>query len=794
MEFDRPREQLRILVDGRVMQDRYHGIGRVTFELLRELSTRDVRLIVLHSRDSGRLPVSELLAQPSVQPVPSYAPVASLRSQLELRRVIRRFRPDAIYIPYHLATPWLRTGVPVVTVIHDCLLERQAAQHRRSAFSVLYRLASRLAIRSSAAVLVPTHATRRDVQRFYGITLADEAVIPWGVGAQFFAVGTRVGRRPAGLPDRYVLHVGARRPHKNQKVLVAALAELLGGYPGLGLVLAGQHDPRVADEAGELITELGLSDHVRQYTRVGDDMLLDLYANAAAFAFPSLVEGFGLPVLEAMAAGLPVVASDAEAVQEAAGDGATIVPAQSAADWAKALDQVLGDPGYSAELRDRGMAVAARRTWARAADLTLEAITRLVKRSELHTSAASPLREFIMGESMTGTLDMGPDQRGAAHAWASNATKSQPLDVLVITSEAPPIVSGISTCIARLTGGLADRGHRVRVLSSADIPRFSLGELRLSSFAAHWPRIARELRHFDVVNVHGPAPTMSDAFLRLSALLPEHARPAIVYTHHSPIDIPGARRASVRYNKIHDSLALRADRIVASSEHYAGQYRSRYGPRAVAIPWGVDVRSAPPSRRKAPPDPLNVLFVGQMRPYKGVETLLAAVAGQPWVKLTLVGGGTELGTYERLGARFAAANAEFLGRLSDERLQQQYDANDVVVLPSVTQSEAFGLVLLEGMAAGCVPVASDLPGVRDVAGPTGLLVPPGRPGALRSALLELWCDSARLDRLKGDSWLAAQPLSWERCVASYEDVLMDAVRGRYARRHGLPVPPDLDWQ
>jgi glycosyltransferase involved in cell wall biosynthesis len=106
--------------------------------------------------------------------------------------------------------------------------------------------------------------------------------VPWGVGAEFLDVFTRVGRRPAGVPDRYVLHVGARRSHKNQKVLVAALAELRGSYPGVGLVLAGQHDPRVPDEAGELIAELGLSDHVRQYTRAGDDTLLDLYANTRA--------------------------------------------------------------------------------------------------------------------------------------------------------------------------------------------------------------------------------------------------------------------------------------------------------------------------------------------------------------------------------------------------------------------------------------------------------------------------------------------------------------------------------
>jgi glycosyltransferase involved in cell wall biosynthesis len=96
------------------------------------------------------------------------------------------------------------------------------------------------------------------------------------------------------------------------------------------------------------------------------------------------------------------------------------------------------------------------------------------------------------------------------------------------------------------------------------------------------------------------------------------------------------------------------------------------------------------------------------------------------------------------------------------------------------------------MAAGCVPVASDLPGVRDVAGSTGLLVPPGKPRALRDALRELWRDSDRLEKLQEDSWLAAQALSWERCVASYENVLVDAVRSRYARLHGVAVLPEVD--
>jgi glycosyltransferase involved in cell wall biosynthesis len=382
----------------------------------------------------------------------------------------------------------------------------------------------------------------------------------------------------------------------------------------------------------------------------------------------------------------------------------------------------------------------------------------------------------------------------SGHASATRSPGYRPLDVLIVTSEAPPIVSGISTCIERLATGLTHQGHRIRVLSSVQIPRLAVGEWRLSSFLAYWPRIARELRHFDVVNVHGPVPTMSDAFLRLSNALPPHARPAIVYTHHSPIDIRGASRMSARYNKIHESLALRADRIVTSSQHYAKQHRSRYGPLVRAIPWGVDARTSSQALVPRSAGKLRVLFVGQMRSYKGVETLLAAVAGQHWLELTLVGRGTELASYQRLAGRLSATNVQFVGRLSDAELNRQYHSHDVVVLPSVTRAEAFGLVLLEGMAAGCVPVASDLPGVRDVAGPTGVIVPPRDANALRQALRELADDAGRLEDLQVASFLAAQTFSWERCVTSYEEVLLDAVRCRYARLHGFAILPEVDEQ
>lgn len=398
-------------------------------------------------------------------------------------------------------------------------------------------------------------------------------------------------------------------------------------------------------------------------------------------------------------------------------------------------------------------------------------------------------------ERVTETLGMPmPEDFSISHGAGSESSGLRPLDVLILTAEAPPIVSGISTCIGRLATGLSSRGHRVEVLSSAQIPAFTLGEFRVSSFVARWPRIARRLGQFDVVNLHGPVPTLSDAFLKLSVRLPDYRRSAVVYTHHSSIDIRGASRISAQYNRFHDLLAMRADQIVTSSQHHASPHWRRYGPPVQTIPWGTDVRSSPPSRPNSSSGTLKVLFVGQMRSYKGVETLLAAVADQPQLKLTLVGGGAKINNYTRLARRLGATNAQFLGRLTDDDLQAQYDAHDVVVLPSVTRAEAFGLVLLEGMAAGCVPIASDLPGVRDVAGPTGVLVAPGDPDALRDALIGLADDTKRLEALQANSWIAAQALSWERCVASYERVLFAAARSRYVQLHGISMLPDVDHQ
>lgn len=264
--------------------------------------------------------------------------------------------------------------------------------------------------------------------------------------------------------------------------------------------------------------------------------------------------------------------------------------------------------------------------------------------------------------------------------------------------------------------------------------------------------------------------------------LPERVRPTIVYTHHSAPQISRLARASDLYDSLHRSLAGRVDHVITTSSHYAEFYRSPGGPPVRVVPWGVDKRQWTPLRgADRTGNPLRVPFVGQMRPYKGVDILLRALACQSEVELTLVGTGPCLQQYQTLAAALGAGNVSFLGRVSDERLYEEYGGSDVVVLPSVNRAEAFGLVLLEGMVAGCVPVASDLPDVRDLAGPTGVVVPPGHPAALRAALFGVARDPGRMRRLQARSRVFVEGLTWDRCVDDYQHVFDVAVENRQTR-------------
>jgi glycosyltransferase involved in cell wall biosynthesis len=361
------RAPLRIVVDGRFIQDRYHGIGRHTLELVRAMASLDgAELLVLYGEARAeRLSVSAL-TQDEARLFPFTARIASLGEQLRWPSLLRGLGADVLLVPYHLATPWL-SRVPVVTVVHDCIFEAD----RRFAPSIrvrhFYRLATRIALGRASAIVTVSDATRRSLWDFYGLDAPAENVVHHGVDPRFGrrlpTHVRRAAREKLGLPERYILHVGVRRPHKNQTTLVRAFATLAAEVD-IDLVLVGDADERFPDPVPGLVVELGLDARVHIVSGVPETLLPAVYQGASIFAFPSLVEGFGLPVLEAMAAGVPVVASETPAVAEAAEGAALLVSPDDIPGWSIALRRVLGDAGFAAELKRRGKVVARRRTWA----------------------------------------------------------------------------------------------------------------------------------------------------------------------------------------------------------------------------------------------------------------------------------------------------------------------------------------------------------------------------------------------------------------------------------------------
>jgi glycosyltransferase involved in cell wall biosynthesis len=173
-----------------------------------------------------------------------------------------------------------------------------------------------------------------------------------------------------GLDGRYVLFVGLLEPKKNLAGLVEAVARCRagGGWGAAHLAVAG--DSGWGDDLAAAVSRLGLAETVRFLGAVADGDLPALYAGADVFVFPSLWEGFGLPVLEAMAAGAPVVASRRGALPEVAGDAALLVEPEAAA-LADALGRVLGDARLRERLREAGLARARGFSWERAAAETL---------------------------------------------------------------------------------------------------------------------------------------------------------------------------------------------------------------------------------------------------------------------------------------------------------------------------------------------------------------------------------------------------------------------------------------
>lgn len=266
-----------------------------------------------------------------------------------------------------------RRRVPVVLTVHDLTLLRAPELGTPALRRSVRRAAARAA--EAQLVIADSQATRRDLIELAQVAAAAIRVVPLGVSAGFqplppVAAKASMASRH-GLGEPYLLHLGTIEPRKNLPLLIDACAPLWhGGALTRRLVLAGAPGWGAA-AVEQAIARHGVERWVARPGQVPDTDLPALYSAADAVLLPSLGEGFGLPLLEAMACGAPVIAADAGALPEVAGDAALLVDARDPQAWAAAIVRVLADEDLAARLRLAAPARAAEFTWERCARETL---------------------------------------------------------------------------------------------------------------------------------------------------------------------------------------------------------------------------------------------------------------------------------------------------------------------------------------------------------------------------------------------------------------------------------------
>ena len=287
---------------------------------------------------------------------------------------------DAILYPYWPSPPVRRRGAPpAVIFVHDLAFRLRRAevpwQQRLYLGTVLPR-----ALHDAAAVLVPSETTRRDLLQLYRIPGLEQKVeiVTMGLPAEVHA-----GPLPEGVEPGFILAVGTVEPRKNYPRLLAAYRQMRGrrdappfiinGRPGVpDLVIAGRAGWAYGDTLQRIAAEPG----VRYLGHVDEPTLSALYESASVLAFPSLYEGFGLPLLEAMARGVPAVVGETGALPELALGAALTVNAEDVDAIASALERLLADESLRKKLGEEGRRRAKCYTWANAAERTLDVLHR----------------------------------------------------------------------------------------------------------------------------------------------------------------------------------------------------------------------------------------------------------------------------------------------------------------------------------------------------------------------------------------------------------------------------------
>jgi glycosyltransferase involved in cell wall biosynthesis len=355
---------MRIAIDARKLRD--FGIGTYIRNILIELSRidRETEYVVLCRPED--VEAGDMLGH-NFRMVPETAPPYSVSEQIRIPTSLFRERADLVHEPHYVLPPAIRCRS--VVTIHDCIHLR-FPQYLPGRLAHLYaRAAMWTAVRKADRVLTVSEASKRDILRYFDVPPEKVSVIYNAIDERFLGPPNlermEQVRQRFQLDHPFVLYVGNIKPHKNIGRLIEAFGRARGEGPdGLKLVIIGDEISKYP-ALRQAVHRHRLDKHVRFFGFQPLDTLAAFYRQARAFVFPSLYEGFGLPPLEAMACGTPVVTSNVSSLPEVAGEAALLVDPDDADAIAEGIRRAVADEVLRADLIARGLARARMFSWAR---------------------------------------------------------------------------------------------------------------------------------------------------------------------------------------------------------------------------------------------------------------------------------------------------------------------------------------------------------------------------------------------------------------------------------------------
>ncbi len=363
---------MRIAIDASSVPPQPAGAGVYAIELTLAMAARDLHDgYALFTRGAWATAIVEGKPNWLLERVGAGSRAARLAwEQVQLPRSLVRLGIDVLHSTHH-TLPLRPMRARRVVTVHDMTFMRLPGRYP-PARRLYMQATTRAAAKIADAIIVPSRAVRDDVIRYLRVPASRLHVVYEAAAPRFQPTGAAAAAdvaRRHGVDGAYVLSVGSLEPGKNRARLFRAMRRLRDSGVDVPLLVAGQRAWKYEAELA-LVDQLGMTDRIIFPGYVADADLPALYSAATAFAFPSLYEGFGLPVLEAMACGTPVLTSNISATAEVAGVAAILVDPASVDAIADGLRRLLTEPDLRADLRERGFARAAEFSWRRAADKT----------------------------------------------------------------------------------------------------------------------------------------------------------------------------------------------------------------------------------------------------------------------------------------------------------------------------------------------------------------------------------------------------------------------------------------